>query len=231
MWSGLLDRDRDFLALCFGWAVLPTLLLLGVSVVYPVFVSRYVTASCPGLALLFGLVCGRIVQLVHDRRITAPRTGRPLPLGKGLAVVGAVVLVILSVNFWTNASTVNEGLPGLALYVAEHAQPGDAIVLHNHDLTTAVEYYLARDGGRVALWPEIGVQQSDPDGVDLIVNPRPHDKLPRRLWIVDDGNGLRDFARSVLQPHYLVTTIRNSSESHCGSSAIRSDHLPMSGRW
>ena len=209
MWSELLDRDRDWVALSFGWAVLPTLLLIGVSVVYPVFVDRYVTASCPGLALLFGLVSGRIVQLVRGPRRAATPGDQRRPRGKGLAVVGAVVLVILSVNFWTNASTVYEDLPGLALYVAEHARPGDAIVLHDHDLSTAVEYYLTRDGRRVALWPEVGVQQSDPDGDDLVPNPGPPYKLPRRLWIVEDGNGLTGFNQTVLHPYYTLLTVRS----------------------
>ena len=208
MWSELLDRDRDYLALFFGWAVLPTLLLVGISVVHPVFVDRYATASSPGLALLFGLVSGRIVQLVQGPHRAATARGQRQPRGKGLAVVGAVVLVILSVNFWTSASTVYEDLPGLALYVADHAQPGDAIVLHDHSLTTAVEYYLARDGRRVALWPEVGVQQRYPDGVDLVLNPGAPNKLPRRLWIVNDGNGLTSFIQSVLAPHYTLITTR-----------------------
>jgi len=207
MWLELLDRDRDWLALSFGWAVLPTLLLVAISVVHPVFVDRYATASSPGLALLLGLVSGRIVQLVHGRHRIATPGGQRQPRGKGLAVVGAVVLAILSLSYWTSASTVYADLPGLALYVAEHARPGDAIVLHDHDLTTAVEYYLARDGRRVALWPEVGVQQSDPDGVDLVLNPGALKVLPRRLWIVDDGNGLTGFGRSVLDGRYgLIAT-------------------------
>ena len=156
MWSELLDRDRDYLALSFGWAILPTLVLVGVSVVYPVFVDRYATASSPGLALLFGLVSSRVVQLVQGPHSTATLGGRRqhrgkglAVVGKGLAVVGAVVLVILSLNVWTNASTVYEDIPGLALYVSEHVQPGDAIVLHDHALTTSVQYYLTRDGRRV----------------------------------------------------------------------------------
>ena len=185
------------------------MLLVGVSVVHPVFVDRYATASCPGLALFFGLVCGRSVQLaLGRRRSTVPAAGQRPISGRGLVVVGAVVLVILSVNFWTNASTVYEDLPGLALYVAEHARPGDAIVLHDHDLTTSVEYYLTRDGRSIALWPEIGVQQSDPDGLDLVLSPRAPSTLPRRLWIVVDGSGLAGFNRSVLIPYYALTTIR-----------------------
>jgi uncharacterized membrane protein len=211
--SVFLDRDRDPLALSFAWAVLPTLVLVGVSVVYPVFVARYATASSPGLALFFGLAGGRIVQLVQGQDRTATLGRKRQPRRKGFAFVGAVILVILSlglsVNFWTSASTVYEDLPGLALYVAEHAQHGDVIVLHDHDLTTAVEYYLTRDGRRLPLWSEVGVQQSDPDGVDLILNPGPSYKLPRRLWIVEDGNGLTRFSQSVLDPHYtLVTTLQ-----------------------
>jgi mannosyltransferase len=207
--ANLLDRDRDHLALALAWAVLPTLLLVAISVVYPVFVDRYATMSSPGLALFFGLVSGRIVQLVQDRPRNSTPAGQLRRHGKGLAVVGAVLLLVLSVNFWTVASTIYEDLPGLAQYLTEHARPGDAIVLHDHDVTAAVEYYLVRDGAKVNLWPEVGVEQSNPDAPDLVLSHGAPRTLPRRLWVVEDGNGLlTTFDRSILRPYYILFLVR-----------------------
>jgi hypothetical protein len=206
MWSELLNRDREYLALAVGWAVVPTLLLVAASIVRPVFWDRYATASAPGLALLCGLVSARIIQLVRGQRRTGKASGPGESHGRGLAVVGTLVVVILSVSYLTTAPIVTEDLQGLTLYVADHAKPGDAIVLHNHALTTAVVYYFARDGRSVTMWPEVGVRQRYPDGLDLVLSPGAPFRLPHRLWVVDDGDGLASFSQSVLDRYYTLTS-------------------------
>jgi mannosyltransferase len=48
--------DLRLLAVLMAWTALPTAILVGGSLVRPVFVDRYVTASVPGLAIAIGLL-------------------------------------------------------------------------------------------------------------------------------------------------------------------------------
>jgi hypothetical protein len=211
MWSRLLARDRDPLALALGWAVLPTLILVVASIIKPVFWDRYATASAAGLALLFGLVSARVVQLVRAQ----PRrrdNGRGRPRGRWLAWAGTALLLVLAVSYWKNASTINEDLKGMTRFVADHAQAGDMIVLQNHSQATAVEYYLARDGHPVAVWPEEGVGQRFIEATDVIVPTTPMIDPPQRLWVVEDGQSppTKAFNKAVLvRYHYIPVKIGN----------------------
>jgi mannosyltransferase len=210
MWTKLLSRDRDPLAVALGWALLPILVLALASTVHPVLLDRYATASAPGLALLFGLVSARVVQLVRDpRRRTAE--GRSKPRGRWLAWTGAALSLVLALNYWTAASTVNEDLKGLALYVVDHAHSGDVIVPLNHSQATGVQYYLDRDGHQIAVWPQMGVQQRFVEAFDLVVPTKPND-LPPRLWVVNDGQSYApsNFIRSVID-HYALLGIHRFS--------------------
>ena len=60
-------QELDLLAIILAWAALPTILLVAVSSVKPVYVERYVTASAPGLALLVGLLASRGYEAAADR--------------------------------------------------------------------------------------------------------------------------------------------------------------------
>jgi mannosyltransferase len=209
MWTRLLARDRDPLALALGWAVLPTLILVLASIVHPVFWDRYATASAPGLALLFGLVSARVIQLIR-----APRrrgvNGRSKPRGRWLAWAGAALLLVLALSYWNNASALNEDLKSMAVYVSDHAQPGDMIVLQNHAQTAAVNYYLDRDVHQVAVWPELGVRQRFVEASDLSVPTKPIDPPPH-LWVVFDYQSAPtiDFTHLVLERyHYTLLHTR-----------------------
>jgi hypothetical protein len=103
-----------------------------------------------------------------------------------LAWTGAVLLLVLAVNYWKAASTVNEDIQGLAFYIANNARSGDTIVSMDHSETTAVNYYLDRDGHPVALWPQQGVQQRYVEAFDPVV-PKKLVDPPESLWLIDDG--------------------------------------------
>ena len=208
MWTRLLQRDRDPLALALGWAALPTLVLVLVSVVHPVFLDRYVTTSVPGVALVFGVVCARVIQLVRDpRRRKVSRRGKPR--GRWLAWVGAVLLLVFAVNYWKAASTVNEDIQGLAHYIANNAQSGDTIVTMDHSETAAVNYYLDRDGHPVTLWPQRGATQRYIEAFNG-VTPKKLIDPPQSLWLIDDGqtDPTHDWRSAVLDRYgYRFTAI------------------------
>jgi hypothetical protein len=117
---------------------------------------------------------------------------------------------VLALSYWNNASALNEDLKSMTLYVSDHAQPGDMIVLQNHAQTAAVNYYLDRDVHQVAVWPELGVRQRFVEASDLSVPTKPIDPPPH-LWVVFDYQSAPtiDFTHLVLERyHYTLLHTR-----------------------
>lgn len=101
------------------WALGPLVLVVAVSVVRPSLVARYVVGAAPGLALL--LVVG-IDAVVRAR----PRARAALVVVMVLALlVGRVDRHAATVGDWRMAASV----------VAEHARPGDTLLLANQGTT------------------------------------------------------------------------------------------------
>jgi mannosyltransferase len=64
--------DVDRFAVLVAWAALPTVALIVVSLVKPIYLSRYVTASAPGLALAVALLVMKAYEVRPERlRATA----------------------------------------------------------------------------------------------------------------------------------------------------------------
>ena len=199
-------QDRDVLALTFGWAVLPTVALSIASVVHPIYADRYVTASAPGVALLFALVCVRALPITR-RTAGGPggsRVGRPW---RGvLAGLGLVAVGLLVAGYLSSAPALQEDLQGIAGYVAQHARPTDRVALPDHALTTAIGYYLARDGRVVPLWPQTGVRQRFVEGFDLVIDRHAFVPGPPRVWLVTDGSvpGVARLQSLLRHDHYSL---------------------------
>ena len=60
--------DLRLLGVMLAWAALPAAMLVAASLVQPVFLDRYVTASVPGLALVISLLATGVADRVARRR-------------------------------------------------------------------------------------------------------------------------------------------------------------------
>lgn len=217
-------RDRDVLALTVGWALVPTLALDILSFAHPIYSVRYVCASAPAVALLVAFLCVRVFPEFLDRTRGSARFASSKVSIRMMAAFGAVAGVLLIVGFVGSASALQEDLKSPAQYIAENAERGDVIALPDHALTSAVEYYLAADGHRPPLWPQVGVRQRFVEGFDLL--PRPSGHLPRRVWIVADGSvPITRFEKAVLRDGYSL----RDYASFDGSMLFRFDLTLPSG--
>ena len=138
------SQDREVLALAFGWAVIPTLVLSIVSFVHPIYSVRYVSASAPGAALLAAFVCVR----VFPRRSTQPAI-RTAPQTEERRSEWQRSSARWQSSSWPSVISDRHHhcrriCKGPAQYAAQHWQPGDVIALPDHALTSAVDYYLTQ---------------------------------------------------------------------------------------
>ena len=217
-----LGRDRDLLALTAGWSILPTAVLAIASFAHPIYSVRYVSASAPGVALLAAFVVVRAFPGLFGARAdlqsspTSPRRSLRVVL-----VAGAVGL--LAYGYVGAISGLQEDLETPAKYLAEHARAGDAVALPDHALTTAVNYYLARDHRLIPLWPQLGVQQRYIEGFDLVLHPS--GSAPRRVWVVADGSvAVSRFQKALVQDGYLP---RNYIQFNGSALLLYDSSLPV----
>lgn len=182
------SADRDTLALTFGWAVVPTVVLSIASFAHPIYSDRYVSASAAGAALLLAFVCVRAFAATLDSsRVSDQMTNRRL--ARFVTVTfGITAVYVLVVGYLSSASALQEDLHGAASFAATYERSGDVIALPDHAITSAVEYYLASDNRRMPLWPQTGVRQHYVEGFDLSLVPYAPGSLPRQVWLVTDGS-------------------------------------------
>lgn len=115
--------ERRLVLLALPLATLPTVVLLAVSLVQPVFVARYVFPSVAAVALLAAL------GVVRLGRFLASRTGRP---AVGLVAAATVLAVaaggVATQRLERTAASRPDDLAGAAGVIASSAQPGDVVV-------------------------------------------------------------------------------------------------------
>ena len=196
-----ISRDRDILALTISWALVPTAALSLGSFVHPIYSSRYVAASAPGVALLVAFLCSRAFSTRSISSGLSRKTGTRL-----LAVGGATAVLFLALNYVSAASSQQEDLQGPTKYVAQHMAKGDVFAVPDHAITAAVDYYTANYGRPTPFWPQLGNRQPFVEGLDLSVHPS--EVLPRRVWLLSDGSvPVVHFERVLEQVgYYLVDT-------------------------
>jgi hypothetical protein len=180
------SQDRDILALTIGWTVAPTVILAVLSFDHPIYAARYVAASAPGAALLVGFLCVRAFPQILDPSRRADRNPNRNLGSRLMAAFGLALGILLVIGDLTSASAQQEDLQSPAQFAAQHAQNGDVIALPDHAITSAIDYYLARDKRHINLWPQLGVGQPYVEGLDL--SQHPSGGFPSRVWLVSDGS-------------------------------------------
>jgi mannosyltransferase len=113
-------RDVDRFAVLVAWAALPTIALIVVSVVKPIYLTRYVTASAPGLALTVALLVMKAYEVRPDAlRVTALAVRVSLCALAVVLVLGAAVASTYQAENVAQASRRLEqqvGTTGIAAY-------------------------------------------------------------------------------------------------------------------
>jgi mannosyltransferase len=126
------------------WLVLPPVLLIAVSLVYPVYVERYVVFCLPALSIL---VAAGLAWLTRQRllgRGATPRRARLLAVLPsallGVIIVGALIGPQLAIRLPTARA---DNLRTVAAVLAAHERPGDAILYLPWDTAVIANAYPA----------------------------------------------------------------------------------------
>lgn len=163
---------RLWTTLLAGWAVLPPVLLFGLShLVSPVYVDRYLFATVPAYALLAGLALASMSPLLVALALTAA-------LAAGLPGQ-------LDVR---REDGHHENFPRAVRIISDAALPGDAIMYNGSWLRTGMLYY----GGR-SLPDDVLLAGADPRP-DSFNYPERTDVTAvldgrERVWVLWRGNG------------------------------------------
>jgi mannosyltransferase len=203
--QGHLDIQRagiDFFSLCAAWAIVPTVLLVGLSIEKAVYVDRYVTSSVPGMALAFALLARHAFR--NRNEIKRGRLFR-------LALVAPLVLFCLAAI--ATSREYAENLKGAAQFLASRSGPGNEVALPDHSLTTAVDYYLTRDGSTERRWPE-SARQRYLEKLDLLDGTKVFADASANVWLVNDGSahGTQGFITSLERSGFSLVGSRSFDE-------------------
>jgi hypothetical protein len=177
---GTTRRDHELFAIAAGWAALPALVLVAMSLVKPVYSSRYVTASVPGLAIAVALLTVRGFQLTTGRWPDRAR------LAAGGTAMAAGIIVVLSTCSVPAAAHASENFQDAAHYLIVHVGRDGSAALPDHSLRTGIDYYLQRDHESLRTWPQLA-EQPYIDGLDLRQDRETVTRGPDNVWLVVDS--------------------------------------------
>lgn len=197
LWSTFRHRPlsqsaRQFMSVILPWVVLPTAILVGVSLVNPLFVPRYVFLSAPAFALLVGY-------------------GLMVPKRLWITAVVVLTLVILAAPAWIadRQDYSRRGLGPLVEVLQESALPGDAIL-----------FQLPNHRGVMDTYPEvfdplndIAMKESGLEAANLFGEAVPRETLRERMagvdriWVVlrPDESSIPPGAREELEDNFTLT--------------------------
>jgi mannosyltransferase len=157
-------------ALTVPWIVLPPALLLGLSFVQPLFVTRYVLYCLPAVALLVGAglaVVGRIA---------------------GPAALVVIALLGLSIQLHVRAPNGHgDNIRGADRIIVRYRHPGDAVIYGGQD----ANYFTAAYPYGLAQLDNIAQDKTAAENARLVGTTLPVDVVQRRLagvsrvWAVD----------------------------------------------
>jgi mannosyltransferase len=161
-----------------GWIGIPVVLAALVSMVWPVFVTRYFLVCLPAVVLLAAAVLDQVRR--PALRVTA------------LLLVLAAAAQGLH-GYYQQTYREGENWRGLVQHIADEARPGDSVIFLSHYGRRPFEYYLDRRAGLAAIltpsypalpWrdypPVVGDARLDLAGDQARLAAAP----PRRIWVV-----------------------------------------------
>lgn len=188
--------EVDRIIVLSSWAAAPTVILVLITAVKPVYVERYITSSVPGLAIALALLITYAVRAI----------GTPLPLAKrtivgGVAIVGSAILIANSV---AASRSPEENLKGATQYITRNAGSTSEVAVPGHFLTGGIVYYLDRADSPLRLWPQVSGQRFN-DRTVLSESERTFADAPKNVWLVDDGSvpGTNGFISSLKHHGYF----------------------------
>lgn len=133
--SRALPENLGELRLSTVLAIVPGAMLLGASLVTPVFVSRSVLLFTPYLVLL---VAAGLVVLLKRPRVALP------------VLLAVLLLHVASLRYYAISNHSNPtDYRGLAVLWLPDLEPGDAVLVTRHWVTTPIFYYLDAEQHRV----------------------------------------------------------------------------------
>jgi mannosyltransferase len=170
------EAVRRLRALALPLAVLPSVVLVLVSLVHPIFVPRYVFPSAAAVSLLAA------VGVVRLGRLVATRAG-----GRGVVVVAVAAVLVVGVGgigaqrLDRTAASRPDDLAAAARVVATAARPGDALLfLPSNRRLVALVYPRSFAGLR-----DIGVAESPVQADNLMGRPLPLPAVLRNISTSD----------------------------------------------
>jgi mannosyltransferase len=129
-----------------SWLLLPILVLLGASLINPVFVPRYTLSSLPALALVAAV--GFTYTFHFFRNYPSPRLNVVPMLALGGVLVVLLALSARGVQAYY-AEFAEEDWRGVTQHIASNWQPGDGILFYMPWMEPKFRFYLDRQGLRL----------------------------------------------------------------------------------
>ena len=169
-------------ALPIAWFLAPIAVALVFSILrQPVFIARYMVMTIPGLALI-------AAACLTDLRVKW-RIALGLSLMTGLALVG------LRSYYQHDFDVLRQDFPAISHYVAQQANPDDAIAFYWPQLKLGFEYYFSKTGSPkpAIVYPaEEGFSEQDFNFAQVSSN---YDRYGR-IWLVAERSALQKGANS-----------------------------------
>jgi len=140
--------DRWDLGVIAAWALLPTAAMVGISLVHPIYITRYITYSVPGLAILMAIAYESIYT---NFTLIKSRILKPILFS---SVLGAALVWTFITCDIPVAKTYAYNLWAAEKYLASSGGPNAEIVLPTISLKTAIAYYANVDHNSFTYWPQ-----------------------------------------------------------------------------
>jgi len=121
-------------AFLLGYTFVPLLVIFALSLWKPLYHVRYVFIYSPGFYILWALGFERL----RNRNIDFGKYATAMLAG-GLLLAAAIGYS--DYNFWFDPRYAHDDLRGAVRYIAEHARPGDAILINAGYTYVAFDYY------------------------------------------------------------------------------------------